>query len=111
MNLLLTKNKGLLPAMLLFATVPYLYHTFSLSAPQTITVEYAQHGLQIYVDPATGQYGKPPEASTDLSDATSSAQMTNKPATVSLIEKPSGKAGGGYSINLQERYRPSRNDS
>lgn len=68
----------------------------------------ASHGLRAYIDPDTGQYARatevPPHA--ELQAGISA----NAPGQKTLTEIRSAKAGGGFSINLQARFRPQRHN-
>lgn len=95
--------------VLLTGVVSSQYKPQSELGPHHLSMAYASHGLQAYVDPDTGQYGRPPEPSVDISSPATSAQVYTKgAATVIFSEQASAKSGGGYAINMRERFRPSR---
>lgn len=108
------KQPGLLLVMLLAGVVSYFNNSHT-TLPHSVSVGYAKHGLRAYVDPDTGQFGRPPKQSaqsTDAPEPSFSAQaFIKRPTSVTLSEQASAKAGGGYSIELRERYRPSRHGS
>jgi len=103
------KQPGLLLILLLTGVIPYLYHSQPGPGLHPVSVAYASHGLRAYVDPDTGLYGRPPEQAADVIEKSFSAQaMISEPPAVTLSEQVSGKSGGGYTIDLRERFRPSR---
>ena len=110
------KQPGLFAVMLLAGVVSYINHSPPTS-PHSVSVGYAKHGLRAYVDPDTGQFGRPPEhladkIGADMTGPSFSAQAISKQAvTVTLTEQATSKPGGGYIIDLRERFRPSRKGS
>jgi len=68
----------------------------------------AGHGLRIYIDPQTGQYAPPPPEPVATMQPNLSGQAYLAPDTPPLLESPSNGAAGGYSIDLQEYFRPRR---
>lgn len=108
------KQPGLFAVMLLAGVVSYLNHSRPTTSPHSVSVGYAKHGLRAYVDPDTGQFGRPPErlADNDITGPSFSAQAISKQAViVTLTEQAASKPGGGYIIDLRERFRPSRKGS
>ena len=81
-----------------------------INSPTTLPgAVHIGHGLRVYLDPTTGQFIRPD----DMPLATESlltAQVISLPAKAiaPVIERPSAASGGGYTINMQEQYRPSR---
>lgn len=71
---------------------------------------YATHGLRAYLDPDTGEYARQPELSplNGLHALFSAGTLTPQVAPEPLTEVRSAKAGGGFSIDLQDRFRPNR---
>ena len=92
--------------------VVYSLNNHPVTASRTISTDYATHGLQVFIDPDTGQFGHPPEQVAQTASEAISAHASNRRTErLILTEQISNKAGGGYNIELGEQYRPSRHRS
>ncbi len=70
----------------------------------------ASHGLRAYLDPSTGEYERQPDLAplNDLHSLFTAQVQPSQPTTRALTEFKSPRVGGGFSIDLQQRFRPYR---